>query len=66
MSWEEHEKTYCDIIDSEPLKEEIFEVCGSWADAQNEIYFNDAFEDNHLVLRAVKYRDKYYIVFGDG
>jgi hypothetical protein len=66
MTWEEHEREICQEIDFLPPKSETYEICNSWCNAQNCIYYYECFEENHAHLHAVKYKDRYYVVYLSG
>lgn len=66
MTWEEHEKEYCREIDFLPPKSETHYICDSWCGAKNLIYHYECFEENHAHLHAVKYKDRYYVVYLSG
>ena len=66
MTWEEHEKVYCPII--EKLHEECDIYDGpfdSYSSARNFIdcYEQGYDEGNIASLKAIKYNDKYWAVF---
>lgn len=63
MTWEEHEKEFCQEIDFLPPKSETYDIFDSWPDAENAIYHYECDEQNHAHLHAVRYQNKYYVVY---
>ena len=66
MTWEEHEKLYCEEVDYLNPKS-IYNISCKWSDACK---FKDCFElgyefGNTAKLKCVKYKNKYYVIFDE-
>lgn len=62
MTWEEHEKLYCVVI-QQPLNDnDIVETFDRYSDAHNYIYHIEADEHNQQVLKVLKYINTYYVM----